>query len=133
MSSLDREEKKMLDSVENKEWQSIANLSEAVEKYQQSAKNYINRQSNELIPEHNLDHSQQLPNLLISITLDLDVAEVFKTSDLVNQILRVIMNQTLSVALEDTELETISLSLSPEFMEIIQKARVHQAKKGELA
>ena len=133
MSSLDREEKKMLDSVENQEWQSIANLSEAVEKYQQSAKNYINRQSNELIPEHNLDHSQQLPNLLISITLDLDVAEVFKTSDLVNQILRVIMNQTLSVALEDTELETISLSLSPEFMEIIQKARVHQAKKGELA
>lgn len=133
MSSLDREEKKLLDSVENQEWQSIANLSEAVEKYQQSAKNYINRQSNELIPEHNLDHSQQLPNLLISITLDPDVAEVFKTSDLVNQILRAIMNQTLSVALEDTELATISLSLSPDFIEIIQKARVHQAKKGELA
>jgi hypothetical protein len=133
MSSLDREEKKLLDSVENQEWQSIANLSEAVEKYQQSAKNYINRQSNELLPEHNLDHSQQLPNLLISITLDPDVAEVFKTSDLVNQILRVIMNQTLSVALEDTESETISLSLSPEFIEIIQKARVRQAKKGELA
>jgi hypothetical protein len=123
----------LLDSVENQEWQSIANLSEAVEKYQQSAKNYINRQSNELLPEHNLDHSQQLPNLLISITLDPDVAEVFKTSDLVNQILRVIMNQTLSVALEDTESETISLSLSPEFIEIIQKARVRQAKKGELA
>jgi len=133
MSSLDREEKKMLDSVENQEWQSVANLSEAVEKYRQSAQNYINRQSNDLLPEQNVDHSQELPNLLISITLDPDVAEVFKTSDLVNQILRVIMNQTLSVALEDTELETINLSLSPEFIEIIQKARVHQAKKGELA
>ena len=64
MSSLDREEKKMLDSVENQEWQSIANLSEAVEKYRQSAQNYINRQSNDLLPEHNVDHSEELPNLL---------------------------------------------------------------------
>lgn len=43
------------------------------------------------------------------------------------------MNLTLSVALEDTESGTISLSLNPEFIEIIEKARVSQSQKGELA
>jgi len=111
MNSLDPEEKNLLSSVENQEWQSIANLSEAVENYRKFAQNHINR----------------LAESPISITLDPDVAEVFKTSELVNQVLRIIMKQTLSVSLENTEAGTISLSLNHEFIEIIQKARVRQA------
>jgi len=108
MNSLEPEEKNLLDSVENQEWQSIANLNEAVENYREFAQNHINR----------------LAESPISITLDPDVAEMFKTSELVNQVLRVIMKKTLSVSLEETESGTISLSLTPEFIEVIQKAQV---------
>ncbi|MDF0552498.1 hypothetical protein [Kamptonema sp. UHCC 0994] len=108
MNSLEPEEKNLLDSVENQEWHSVAKLSEAVENYREFAQNHINR----------------LADVPISITLDPDVAEVFKTSELVNQILRVIMKKTLSVSLEETESGTISLILTPEFIEVIQKAQV---------
>ncbi|HEY9864052.1 MAG TPA: hypothetical protein V6D21_07725 [Candidatus Obscuribacterales bacterium] len=108
MNSLEPEEKKLLDSVENQEWQSLANLNEAVDNYGEFAQNHINR----------------LAESPISITLDPDVAEMFKTSELVNQVLRVIMKKTLSVSPEETESGTISLSLTPEFIEVIQKAQV---------
>jgi hypothetical protein len=110
MNSLEPEEKNLLDSVENQEWQSIANLSEAVENYREFAQNHINK----------------LAESPISITLDPDVAEMFKTSELVNQVLRVIIKKTLSVSLEETESGTISLSLTPEFIEVIQKAQVRR-------
>ena len=108
MNSLEPEEKDLLDSVENQEWQSVANLNEAVENYRKFAQNHINK----------------LADVPISITLDPDVAEVFNTSELVNQILRVIMKKTLLVSLEETESGTISLNLTPEFIQIIQKAQV---------
>jgi predicted DNA binding CopG/RHH family protein len=78
MDSLEPEEKNLLDSVENQEWQSIANLNESLDNYREFAQNHINR----------------LAENPISITLDPDVAEVFKTSELVNQVLRVIMKKT---------------------------------------
>lgn len=108
MNSLEPEEKNLLDSVENQEWESVENLNEAVENYRKFAQNHINK----------------LADIPIRITLDPDVAEVFKTSELVNQILRVIMKKTLSVSLEETESGTISLILTPEFIEVIQKAQV---------
>jgi hypothetical protein len=111
MIYLEQEEKSLLDSVENQEWQSIANLNESLDTYREFAQNHINT---------------GFAESPISITLDPDVAEVFKTSELVNQVLRVIMKKTLSVSLEETESGTISLSLNPEFIEVIQKAQVRR-------
>jgi predicted DNA binding CopG/RHH family protein len=87
MNSLEPEEKNLLDSVENQEWQSIANMTQAVENYREFAQNHVTR----------------LAESPISITLDPDVAKVFKTSELVNQVLRVIMKKNLAVSLEETE------------------------------
>lgn len=42
MDSLEPEEKKLLDSVENQEWQSLAKLGEALEKYRKFAQRHIN-------------------------------------------------------------------------------------------
>ncbi len=45
MDSLEPEEKKLLDSVENQEWQSLANLNEAVDNYREFTENHINREA----------------------------------------------------------------------------------------
>ena len=87
MDSLEPEEKNLLNSVENQEWESIANLTQAVDNYREFAQNHITK----------------LAESPINITLDPDVAKVFKTSELVNQVLRVIMKKNLSVSLEETE------------------------------
>lgn len=87
MDSLEPEEKNLLNSVENQEWESIANLTQAVDNYREFAQNHITK----------------LAESPINITLDPDVAKVFKTSELVNQVLRVIMKKNLSVFLEETE------------------------------
>ncbi|WP_449419381.1 hypothetical protein [Phormidium nigroviride] len=42
MDSLEPEEKNLLDSVENQEWQSLAKLGEALEKYRKFAQHHIN-------------------------------------------------------------------------------------------
>lgn len=42
MSNLDREEQDLLNSVENNEWQSINNVSDAIVRYKKYAQNQLN-------------------------------------------------------------------------------------------
>ena len=49
MSELNQEEKDLLNSVENEEWQSIDNVSEEIKRYQNYAKHQINEKRIEII------------------------------------------------------------------------------------
>lgn len=49
MSALNKEEKDLLNSVENEEWQSIDNVSEEIKRYQNYVKHQINEKRIEII------------------------------------------------------------------------------------
>lgn len=66
------------------------------------------KKTQDILPEYNFDYSKAKPNrfaamqpqVQITVTLDPDVAEIFKTSEAVNRVLRAILT-----ALPDSQLD----------------------------
>lgn len=65
-----------------------------------SASNFENEENDDLLPEYNFDYTKARPNRFVNrvqksdvtVILDADIAEVFKTSEAVNHALRALLS-----------------------------------------